>query len=66
MRFSKSSGKKVDFATGMDELQERQWDILCSLSGEKVASLFIDFYGGQILNDEFLGHLEAEGLVDLD
>ena len=45
----------------MNELQGRIWDVLCNMSGEDVARAFTNFYGNQLLTDEFAEHLVDEG-----
>ena len=48
----------------MDRTQRYIWDILCSLTGEEVARLFINYHGNQILDVGFYEHLVDEGYID--
>ncbi|MEF9983731.1 MAG: hypothetical protein RR710_04230 [Oscillospiraceae bacterium] len=48
----------------MDKLQLKIWDALCELSGEEVARVFTDFYGNQLLDDEFLEYLQEEEIME--
>lgn len=45
----------------MNELQNNLWDLLCDLNGEQVASLFTNFYGNQLLSDDFAKFIVEEG-----
>lgn len=47
----------------MSELQKEIWNALCELSGEEVARLFTDYHGNQILDEDFKGFLEDEGVM---
>lgn len=47
----------------MDERQERIWDLLCELSGEDVARLFTNYYGNQLLSEDFEEFLADEGYM---
>lgn len=47
----------------MTELQKEIWYRLCELDGEEVARLFTDFYGNQLLSEEFKEFLEDEGVL---
>lgn len=47
----------------MTELQKKIWYKLCELDGEEVARLFTNFYGSQLLSEEFKEWLEEEGVV---
>lgn len=47
----------------MTELQKKIWYRLCELDGEEVARLFTDFYGNQLLSEEFKEWLEEEGVL---
>lgn len=49
--------------TMMTELQKRIWYKLCELDGEEVARLFTNFYGNQLLSEEFKEFLEDEGVL---
>ena len=44
----------------MDELQGRIWDFLCDMSGEEVARAFTNWYGNQLLDEEFAEFLSDE------
>lgn len=45
----------------MDDIQIKIWEILENLSGEDVARLFTNFYGNQLLTEEFGEFIEEEG-----
>lgn len=47
----------------MTELQKKIWYKLCELGGEEVARLFTNFYGNQLLSEEFKEWLEEEGVL---
>lgn len=47
----------------MTELQKKIWYRLCELDGEEVARLFTNFYGNQLLSEEFKEFLEDEGVL---
>lgn len=47
----------------MTELQKKIWYRLCELDGEEVAHLFTNFYGNQLLSEEFKEWLEEEGVL---
>lgn len=47
----------------MTELQKKIWYRLCELDGEEVARLFTNFYGNQLLSEEFKEWLEEEGVL---
>ena len=47
----------------MTELQKKIWYKLCELDGEEVARLFTNFYGNQLLSEEFKEWLEDEGVL---
>lgn len=47
----------------MSETQRKIWDTLCKLSGEEVVNLLTDWHGLQILDDDFKGFLEDEGVM---
>lgn len=47
----------------MDEIQIKIWDALCELSGEEVARLFTNYYGNQLLTEDFKEFLEDEGVM---
>ena len=44
----------------MDKNQIEFWDALCNLDGEMVARLFTDYYGNQLLTDDFREFMEEE------
>ncbi len=48
----------------MDEKQNETWNKLCELSGETVASLFIDYHGTWLLSDGFWEYLQDEGYLE--
>ena len=45
----------------MDEIQVKIWDSLCNLYGETVARLFTNYYGNQLLTEDFSEFIEEEG-----
>lgn len=45
----------------MDEIQVKIWDKLCELDGETVAELFTNYYGNQLLTEDFSEFIEEEG-----
>ena len=45
----------------MDEMQRKIWNALCNLDGEEVARLFTNYYGNQLLTEDFKEYLEKEG-----
>ena len=47
----------------MTELQKKIWYKLCELDGEEVARLFTNYYGNQLLSEEFKEWLEEEGVI---
>lgn len=47
----------------MTELQKKIWYKLCELDGEEVARLFTNFYGNQLLSEEFKEWLEEGGAM---
>lgn len=49
----------------MDELQLKIWKALGKLDGEEVARLFTDFYGNQLLTNDFAEFLEDELNIEL-
>ena len=44
----------------MDKIQIKIWDKLCTLDGETVARLFTDYYGNQMLTEDFSEFIEEE------
>ena len=47
----------------MTELQKKIWYRLCELDGEEVARLFTNFYGNQLLSEDFKEFLEDEEVM---
>lgn len=47
----------------MTELQKKIWYKLCELDGEEVARLFTNYYGNQLLSEEFKEFLEDEEVL---
>lgn len=47
----------------MSELQKQIWNALCKLDGEEVARLFTDYYGLQLLDEDFKEFLEDEEVM---
>ena len=47
----------------MDKLQLKIWNALCKLNGEEVARLFTDYYGNQLLDEDFKEFLEDEEVM---
>ena len=47
----------------MTELQKKIWYRLCELDGEEVARLFTNYYGNQLLSEDFKEWLEEEGVL---
>jgi hypothetical protein len=47
----------------MSELQKQIWNALCKLNGEEVARLFADYYGLQLLDEDFKEFIEEEGVL---
>lgn len=45
----------------MDKIQIKIWDKLCTLDGETVARLFTNYYGNQLLTEDFSEFIEEEG-----
>lgn len=45
----------------MDKIQIKIWDKLCELDGETVAELFTNYYGNQLLTEDFSEFIEEEG-----
>lgn len=46
----------------MNEIQIKIWNMLTELDGETVARLFTDYYGNQLLTNEFLEFIVDEGV----
>lgn len=47
----------------MDKTQKQIWNALCKLDGEEVARLFTDYYGNQLLDEDFKEFIEEEGVL---
>ena len=47
----------------MDKTQKEIWNALCELDGETVARLFTNYYGNQLLSEDFKEFLEEEGAI---
>ncbi len=47
----------------LDEIQEMIWNALIKENGETVARLFTDFYGNQLLDEEFFEFLQQEDII---
>lgn len=47
----------------MTDMQEKIWDTLVEMSGENVARAFINYYGNQLLSDDFHKFLIDEGYM---
>lgn len=45
----------------MTDIQIAIWETLVQLSGEDVARLFTNYYGNQLLTEEFKEFMEDEG-----
>ena len=48
----------------MNDKQMRMWNVMCTLSGEEVARLFLNYNGLQVLDDDFESFLRDEGVVE--
>lgn len=48
----------------MNEKEEKMWNALCSLSGEKVANILTDVHGLQILDDDVYEELVNLGILE--
>lgn len=48
----------------MTDMQENMWDALCEMSGENVARVFANYYGNQLLSEDFYQFLVDEGYVE--
>ena len=51
------------FGPYMDKTQTEIWNKLCELDGEKVARLFTNYYGNQLLSEDFKEWLEDEEVM---
>lgn len=47
----------------MNDMQMEMWDVLCELSGESVARLFLDYHGECLLSGGFRAFLGEEGAM---
>ena len=47
----------------LDERQTEIWDALCQLSAEDVALMFTNYYGNQLLSEDFREFLVQEGVL---
>ena len=47
----------------LDEIQEMIWNALIKENGETVARLFTNFYGNQLLDEEFFELLQQEDII---
>ena len=47
----------------MTDMQEKMWDVLCEMSGEDVARVFTNYYGNQILSEDFHKFLSYEAYI---
>lgn len=47
----------------MDKTQREIWEALCKLDGEEVACLFTNYYGNQLLTEDFKEYIEEEGWI---
>lgn len=48
----------------MTDMQEMMWDALVGMSGEDVARAFTNFFGNQLLNEDFHQFLVDEGYME--
>ena len=47
----------------LHEIQEMIWNALIKENGETVARLFTNFYGNQLLDEEFFEFLQQEDII---
>lgn len=47
----------------MTDLQLKIWNALTRMDGETVARLFTNFYGNQLLDEDFYEFLEQEEII---
>ena len=47
----------------LDEIQLKIWEALIKENGETVARLFTNYYGNQLLNEDFLEFLKQEDII---
>jgi hypothetical protein len=48
----------------MTDIQEKMWDALVGMSGEDVARAFTNFFGNQLLSEDFCQFLVDEGYME--
>lgn len=48
----------------MTDIQEKMWDALVGMSGEDVARAFTNFFGSQLLSEDFCQFLVDEGYME--
>lgn len=48
----------------MDDTQSKLWDMLSQQEGKTVLNLFMQYYGGQLLDEGFEEHCIKEGYLD--
>lgn len=48
----------------MTNIQEKMWDTLVEMSGEDVTRAFTNFFGNQLLSEEFHQFLVDEGYME--
>ena len=47
----------------LDEIQVMIWEALIKEDGETVARLFTNYYGNQLLDEDFLEFLKQEDII---
>ncbi len=47
----------------LDEIQTMIWEALVKENGETVARLFTNYYGNQLLDEDFLEFLKQEDII---
>ena len=47
----------------LDEIQLKIWDALIKQDGETVARLFTNYYGNQLLDEDFLEFLKQKEII---
>ena len=47
----------------MTDMQEKMWDALVEMSGEHVARVFTNYFGNQLLGEDFYKFLIDEGYM---
>lgn len=50
----------------MSQTQSEMWDTLCEMSGEDVARAFTNYYGNQLLSEDFRQFMIDEGYMEDD